>query len=193
MFFFSFVLHGCAICTVNISEAAKKEYTADFHNAFIHQAEGMSTHATYYFEQGCMKAMKAGEISTKIEAIRKLFVWYRTYGFYLGLIKKDPEIFGQYIGGGQYSNTAKYPRSYKSRTFSSNAEKRAEYLFGTAEVLSGILCFAVGPPIPSKYVLGVSLVAKGVERIWDVVRPSLFQDIPAQEFTKVSESLKAAE
>lgn len=193
IFFFLLCIY-CYPCTQNISETAKKEYGHDFNLAFAYQSEGKSTHATYYFEQGCMKAMKAGETPQKIEAIRKLFVWYRTYGYFLGIIKNDPNIIGQYIGNGRYSTYNGPPIQFQYLGYGRNPEKDArvrEYLFGVVQILSGMLCIWLGPP-PVKAV-GAYLVTEGVDRAWDTLNSAWLQkDIALIEYQKTGQNLKTA-
>jgi hypothetical protein len=143
------------------------------------------------FDQGCKQAIEAGELPHKIEVIRKLFVWYRTFGFYLGLIKKDPKIIGQYLGGGKYSTYSRDSHSYLHSNSYQQKELVTEYLFGTAQILSGILCVWLLPPCPAKWTLGASLAFKGFERIYDVTKPLLFQqDISIAELQRVGEAIK---
>jgi len=183
---------NCYSVCAQIPEKIKSEYGADFQNAFKFQSEGMSTHAMYYFEQGCMKAMKAGEFPNKIEAIRHLFVWYRTYGYFLGLMTKDPLICGQYAGGGKYSCNYGPPRT--TLNYGTNPEREGkvrDYLFGVTEMLSGVLCIWLGP-LPYKAV-GVGMVIDGGQRVWDAGNSLWIErDISLLELNKRIEELKAA-
>jgi hypothetical protein len=139
-----------------------------------------------------MKAMKAGESSQKIEAIRKLFVWYRTYGYYLGLIKKDPHIFGQYAGGGNYSSYSGPPRL--SLNYGTNPERDAktrEFVLGVSEMLTGILCVWLAP-IQYK-AIGPWIFYSGYNRALEAGNALWVQkDISMLEFQKTGEVLKAA-
>ena len=63
-----------------ISLNIKLEYASRMNEAFSWQAEGHSTTAFAVFDDGLQKAYKAGESSRKLEPIRQMFVWYRTYG-----------------------------------------------------------------------------------------------------------------
>jgi hypothetical protein len=187
-----FIGFRCYACTPNIPDHVKKEYANDIQRAFEFQSQGESTYASFYFEKGCEAAKKAGETAAKIEAIRQFFVWYRTYGYYLRLMTKDPKIFGQYIGGGEYSTNTYFPRRCL-HAYGSSADRDAnirEYLFGTAEVLSGVLCIWF-LPTPNKYVLGGSMAFDGCKRIWNVANASWIQkDISISELQRTTERLK---
>jgi hypothetical protein len=195
LFFIFFGMKCSAVCTGNIPENIRMEYASELHNAFVLQSEGLSTSAMFHFEQGCMKAINAGETAHKIEAIRKLFVWYRTYGYYSGFIKQDPQIVGQYLGGSKYS-TYDYRRAHLNSNSHRTKEQKeviTEYLFGTAQIISALLCVWY-LPTPNKYVLGISLATQGVTRIYDVTKPFFFQDkLPFTELEKAGEVIKAAE
>jgi hypothetical protein len=147
----------------------------------------------FYFEQGAMKAIKAGEFPHKIDAIRNLFVWYRTYGYFLGLIKKDPKIFGQYIGNGRYSSL---PRPRKvTLNYGTDPEhdaKARNFVLGVGEILSGLICFWVVPS-PYKIPAGVYLVDKGFDRAWEAANDLWLQkDISLLELQKTGGMLKTA-
>lgn len=110
-------------------------------------------------------------------------------------MKKDPKIFGQYVGGGRYSTETYFPRR-TANSSTSNVNKDTnirEYLFGTAEILSGILCVWL-LPTPGKYVLGAKMAYDGSMRIYNVVTniKSLQQDISITELYKTTEKLKVA-
>jgi len=190
---FIFMFFKCVACTEGIPDEVRKEYGSDILNAFTLQSEGASTTAMFHFEQGCMKALNGGEALHKIEAIRKLFTWYRTFGYFLGLIKKDPQIFGQYLGNGKYSSLTYRPRV--SRQYGINPEhdaKSRDFILGVTEILSGILCFYFIPP-PYKVPLGAYLVDKGYSRAWEASNALWLQkDISMLELQKAGEALKSA-
>jgi hypothetical protein len=200
LFLFAAIFKCGAACTAGIPEKIKQQYASQFQNAFVLQSEGFSFGAMCAFEHAYELAKNSGESSVKIEAIRRLFVWYRTFGHYLGLMTKDPKIFGQYLGGGKFSTDKYRPKHYLMPLAifpgdtKEEKERIIEYLFGTAQILSGILCVWLLPPCPGSYALGLGLALKGLTRIYDVTKPLYFQnDISLLELNKVGESIKSAE
>lgn len=189
-----FLIFCISICfgQEGIPEHIKKEYALNLNKGFEVQSYGESTQATYYFERGYEAAKKAGEPVAKLEAIRQLFVWYRTYGYYLGLMRKDPKIFGQYIGSGRYSTETYFPRRIM-HSYGKNPEKDAksrDFVLGVSEILSGILCFWLVPP-PYKIPLGAYLVEQGFNRAWDASNALMLQrDISIMELQKTGNNLK---
>lgn len=163
-----FLITTVCCSAATISDQAKQEYGHQLLNAFTFQSEGLSTTAMFHFEQGYDKAIKAGESVKKLEAIRQLFVWYRTYGYYLGLMTKNPNIVGQYSG-----RTALNSLNAHQRDPELNG-KRREYLFGVAEIMSGVLCFWYMPPT-QKLTLGAPLVFDGGKRIFNAANYALIQ------------------
>lgn len=177
--------------TVRIPEAIKKEYGNMLYSGFLLQAEGLSTSAFCQFDLGCEKALQAGESPRKIESIRQLFVWYRTYGYHLGLIAKNPNITGQYYRRlSSHSNHWNLlPPPHANPEVNAN---RREYLFGVGEILSGVLCCWIMPP-PAKLRVGLPLVVDGGKRVFNAVNFAIMQkDIAAIELEKRLEALKAA-
>ncbi len=178
----------------SIAEPSKKDYAADLLKAFEYQSQGESTTASFYFEQGFQKAIKAQESSNKMDAIRQLFTWYRTYGNYLRLMTKDPHIIGEYLGNNQYSQ---YKHSSCRKHWSSdyqNPQQTARirsYLYGVTELLGGILCIWLGPG--SIKAVGGGLIYSGFDRIFDVLNESKLQnDIAIQELMKARKSAESA-
>jgi hypothetical protein len=179
-------------CTLNISESLKHEYGSELQTAFELQSEGLSISAMACFEQGYSKAINSGEMSHKLEAIRKLFTWYRTYGHFLGLMKKDPQIVGQYLGNGKYSSRSDYSKRSLQRQKSEQDGRRRDYLIGVSEILSGLLCIWLAPG-PYKAV-GSTLIIEGANRAWDAANASWVQkDISMQELQRIRTEIKAVE
>ncbi|HSX11432.1 MAG TPA: hypothetical protein VLF94_06950, partial [Chlamydiales bacterium] len=178
-------------CTPNIPEAIKTEYAIQIQAAFSLQSEGLSTSAMFNFDQGATKAINAGESPRKIEAIRQLFTWYRTYGYYLGLMKKDPQILGQYIGNGKYSTSS---RSFREFSYGKSPERDAnirDYLYGVTEVLSGMLCcWLMGP---KGYVIGGSLILDGLNTARQASNALWIEkEIAMREFKRAENNIKVA-
>lgn len=177
-------------CTPNIPENVKSDYGSQIQNAFSLQAEGLSTSAMFHFEQGAMKALNAGEVPKKIEAIRQLFVWYRTYGNYLGLMKKNPQIVGQYIGGGKYSGSS---RSLREFSYGKSPERDAhirDYLLGVSEILAGLLCCRIGGPVAA---IGITLIFDGFNTARQAGNALLIEkEIAMRELQKAENAVKTA-
>jgi hypothetical protein len=195
-----YFLLGCcrcfAGCTQHIPGEIKQVYAWQFQTAFALQSEGMSMSAMANFEDAYRKAVEAGEPIKKLQALRHFLVWYRTYGYYLGLIKKDPKIYGHYIGNGQYSPPYISKRSLNSgSTFSKMDPERdariRDVLFGTSEIISGLICFYIGPP-PLKYA-SPFMVLEGSTRIWDALNSIWLLDATTKgQFELVKKELKEA-
>jgi len=180
----------CA-CSGHVSEHTRMNYSSEIQTAFALQADGLSTTAMASFEQGCMNAINAGESPNKIEAIRKLFVWYRTYGYYLRIIKKDPKIFGQYTGSGNYSSLYTPRVSLNYGTDPERDGKAREFILGVSEILTGMFCIWVAPP-PYK-AIGPWIIYSGFDRAFNAANAAWVQkDISILELQKTGEQLKSA-
>ena len=78
---------GISCYSNEIHLSIRLDYASKMNEAFSWQAVGQSTIASAVFENGFQKARAAGENAKKLKHIRKLFVWYRTYGRYLELME----------------------------------------------------------------------------------------------------------
>jgi hypothetical protein len=174
----------------SVFTATKQEYGFQIYEAFRIQSEGFSTSAMYLFEKGIQSAIESKESQKNIKVLKDYFAWYRTYGYYLGIIKKDPNIIGQYLGNGNYSNY--FAKSFNSLPYKyeygKNPETDAqirEFILGVGEVVSGMFCCWLLPSPPAKRV-GAGLVVDGLNRVWDSGNFLLKQkDIAVIEFEKI--------
>ena len=147
------------------------------------QSRGDSTSAFCYFDVGCEKAQKAGENPHKVNLLRQYFVWYRTYGYFLGLISQPTGIIGEYKG---YSRGSLEAVSWNRSSPERNAKIR-DFLFGISEVITGTVCVYFLPSWEAKLAFGAPLIYSGVERVWESANSLWLQnDIALQELKRIS-------
>lgn len=179
------ILYGA--CDPKIPEAVKKEYALDIYRAFELQSQGQSTTAFCSFDIGYEKAKKVGFSSKKLESLKNLFVWYRTYGYFLGIIARPTGIIGEYRG----SLTRNCSFTY-GETPEKNAKIR-DFLFGVSELIAGTACVYFLPTFETKLAFGTPLIYSGTNRIWTSLNEIWLQnDISMAELKKVTNDLKKA-
>lgn len=158
-----------------VSSHTKNSYASNMHHAFWLQAHGKSTLAFFQFQSAYEEAKKAGENLLRIVAVEQLFIWYRMYGSSLKLFFTNPtgneRIQGEYKSGILQDYNRQPPfRSEWGKTPEQAAQVR-DFMFGVAEVISGIFCATVstgwGVPIAGGIIYnGCSRMYTALNNIW---------------------------
>lgn len=187
------VLFNCYSLDIPLSK--KLEYGCKLNEAFVWQSNGHSITAAAIFEEAIQKAEKVGESAKKLSAIRRMFVWYRTYGHHLKLM--DPPATDWDIIYGEYGGRP-LPKFSGHRWINANYSKpeqdyrKREYLVAVTEVLSGILGVWIIPSPNAKRVSGM-VAFDGFKRMWNIYQNAqLEQDISLYELQKISDAAKEA-
>ncbi len=141
--------------------------------AFSWQSAGQSTIASALFEEGFKKASEKGEDPRKLQLIRQLFVWYRTYGRYLGLMEPPvhdyDKIHGEFRGRSNSLKLLSYSQGLAQRD-----KRKREYLFAVSEIITGFLGVWL-VPIPVVKGAGYSAMADGGLRIWNIFQEVAYE------------------
>lgn len=165
-FYILFLFINVSILSAKCSEvpqAKKDKYASNMHYAFILQSMGKSTAASAQFQSAYEEAKKAGENSLKLKAVEQLFVWYRMYGSCLNLFSNKPTGHDRIIGEYKPMNTRVPFESEWGKTPEQAAQIR-EFMFGVAEIISGIFCVTISSGFGSA--IGWTITSDGVGRIY---------------------------
>lgn len=187
--FFSFI--HCN--SKEIPLTTKLECALKMNEGFFWQAAGHSTVAFAAFDQGYERALKEGESAKKLEPIRQMFFWYRTYGHYLGIMA--PAANGYDKIHGEYEK-----RSHSSHSSLSNyplrspdlEARRREYLLGVTEIISGLMGIWLIPS-PTAKRASFSVAFDGGRRIWKIYQDfTIEQNIALLELKRITDSVEKA-
>lgn len=158
------------------------------------QSVGQSTAGFSRFLEAFNAGMSAGESSKKLQVIADLFYWYRQHGACMKLFGKQPtdreKILGEYCNcGNEHKDDSLLYRSYYRvpviaaphhglvlaripdyrSEFGISPQQAAlirDFIFGTGEIIGGILCYTAGKS-PTTKSLGLSMLYSGVKTAWN--------------------------
>ncbi len=148
---FCFVVALRGLFATPIAEEIRKEYALKFHEAFIFQSMGATRRAYYCFKTAQQLAQKAGESRHNLQVMKDLFVWYRTYGYAMGVMSKESSCTEEYRPTHKMAlsvlpkiRLAQFP-DYHSEWGNTpeQAAKIREFMLGVGETISGIFCVTV--------------------------------------------------
>jgi len=145
-------------------EELRKCYVDELIAAFHMQANTRSYNDSYSacvkFNCAKDKLSSMGEPECKINAVKDLWQWYRTYGYNSGFMLNPVQCPGEYISNKRYIQTK--PLDPKQQ------RTMREFLLGVGSMVSGIFCVAVNAPLLSGKV-GWGLITFGAERMWESI------------------------
>lgn len=168
--FLSIIAPLIGFCSIASIEQ-RMQYGQILHEAFTLQSYGKTREAYYTFKKGYDYAIECGEDRKKLFSIQSLFIWYRKYGYSLGIMIKPSGCTGEVLDNVSRKKHANSNLSKANRYESEwgndpiQAAKIRDLVFGFGEVISAAFMLYVGSP-PIKAV-GVTAAADGFTRIWN--------------------------
>lgn len=171
-FIFFVLLFFSFHCKAEVSKIVRQQYVQQIYNSFLIQSIGETRLAYRTFKNGFQEAQKAGEDQKKLDAINSLFLWYRKYGWGLGLMTKPCNCAGEStrLNHYQFSDSQiNYDSSpeYLSEWGKSpqQAKNIRSFMFGVAEITAGIFALSIGTPLG--YTIAGATLATGINRCYD--------------------------
>jgi hypothetical protein len=146
----------------------KQMYVDYFYRAFYAQCQGKSLAAMTQFNVAYQEAEKSGEDQRKLNFLRQLFVWYRTFGHASFLFAQEPIGYDQIVGEYKrpYANYNQHGIGYNGSEWGNNPEQAAlvrEFMMGVAETIGSI--FGLAATSGLSFTLSVGFVIDGVTRM----------------------------
>ena len=133
---------------------------------------GATRRAYYCFKTAQQLAQKAGESSRNIQLMSDLFVWYRTYGYTMGVMSKESGCVEECRSFHKMAIPlfpkillAQIPDYYSE--WGNTPEQAAnirEFMLGIGETISGIFCITVSGGLGAA--VGVTLLIDGPRRMF---------------------------
>lgn len=151
--------------------SANKWYTDQMYNAFLIQSIGETRLSYRIFKNAYQGAQQAGESMAKLKVMNEIFVWYRTYGWSCRVMARPANCQGEYYCHSSDENDtydANIPKEdyqYESEWGKNpdQAKHIRQFVFGIAEVISGIFIVTVGRVIPQSF--GWGLIGGGISHM----------------------------
>jgi hypothetical protein len=106
---------------------------------------------------------KLGEPKHRLAATRNLWLWYRKYGYSIGLLENPVQSPDEYL---PQKKSYRFAKDYKDMNTHEQRWTR-DFLTGVGMTISGIFCITVHPPVLGKF--GVALVMTGGGYMYNAV------------------------
>lgn len=157
---------------LSVSADIRREYAIKFHEAFVLQSTGETRRAYYCFKTAQQLAQKAGESRYKIQLMNDLFVWYRTYGYAMGVMSKESGCAEEYRSS-QKMAISLFPKTPLARIpdyyseWGNTPEQAAlirEFMLGVGETIAGVFCVSVSGGLGT--LVGGTLIVDGPRRMF---------------------------
>lgn len=184
-----FILFCCSVIAVP-TEYEKSRYGNKIYEAFLLQANGKTREAYNLFKSGYQGALSSGEDKRRMFVIQELFIWYRKYGYSLGIMSVPSNCSGEVFKAGRNADQ-NGNNQYSSQPYQSEwgkdpiqSGKIRDAMVGFSEIISAALMFAVGTPQMKAFAFPVGW--DGFTRIWGACN-SLYVDYECQALSRLKE------
>ena len=154
------------------TEQDRIRYGGQMNEAFQLQSRGKTREAYAKFKGAYQEALSLGENRERLFLIQELFVWYRQFGYSLGIMSEPAKCTGE--------EPRCASRSMRSRGWNRSEDntRRSEWgndpiqggkirdaMLGFGELISAVLMITIGTP-PVK-IFGATVAWDGFGRIWN--------------------------
>lgn len=175
----------------------KENYVQRIYNSFLLQSVGETRMAYYTFKRAYQDAQQNGESQKRLNTIHSLFLWYRKYGWTLGLSTQPANCAGEFgsslsldsvpFNVNNTTETAPFNSNYYLSEWGRNptqSKHLRNFIFGVAEITVGVFAVTLSTPL-GNVIAGVTLY-NGFTRCWDSLN-NAWEDYELQllEFKKI--------
>jgi hypothetical protein len=151
------------------TDQQREWYGTKIYEAFQMQAQGQTREAYYHFKKAYDDAINLGEDRKKLFSLNELFIWYRKYGYSLGITIQPSNCTGEIKERTKSSRAIGIlgtNKGYQSEWGKDpiQAGKIRDVVFGFGEIISSVLMITIGtPPVKA---FGLTVGWDGFNRIW---------------------------
>ncbi len=146
-------------------------YGNQIYDAFVLQSQGRTREAFNLFKIAYQRALALGENRERLFLLKELFIWYRKFGYSLGIMSEPAKCTGEELKSFRNSmrlnlhnsSTNSYQSEWGKNPIQSGKVRDA--MLGFGELISAALLITVGSP-PVK-VFGATVAWDGFTRIWN--------------------------